>query len=125
MMRSRIAAIVSPSSRMSSSTSTTRSFTDFRRRHAPLHLVAALGRVAIARQVDVVELEREIEVRQQHAGEHRRAAHHRQHEREVLARRSRGWRAPCRSIDALTSLRRNDFFGVAENVESFFAIHDV
>jgi hypothetical protein len=72
----------------------------------------------------VVLREREIEVRQQHAGEHRGATHHRQHEREVLAHlvADGGSHAADRRVDVAG---RNDFFGVAENVEGFFAVHDV
>ena len=55
------------------------------RSHAPLHVTAALGGVPVARQVDVVELEREIEMRQQHAGKHGRAAHDRQQQWELVS----------------------------------------
>ena len=80
--------MVSPSSRMSSSTSTARPAT--MPGGATLHsMPRAARRRAVARGVDVVEVEREAQQRQDLAGEHHRAAHHRQHQRVCACERAR------------------------------------
>ena len=82
----------------------------------PHDLAAAVG-VAVAAHVDVVEFEREVELRQQVAGEHDGAAHHAQHQREGLlvgiaeARVQLGGNARHGGLDFLG---RDDLGGVGE-----------
>ena len=102
-------AMVCPPSRMSSSTSTARPRTAPAAAHAPVDPAAARRR-AVARDMDIVEVERQAQLRQELAGEHHRAAHHRQHQR--IARRR-----AARSISAASlSTAACDFVGARDQV---------
>ena len=104
----RIAAMVSPSSRMSSSTSTVRSAHVGRGGETRQSIRAPRVARAVARGVDVVEVEREAQQRQQLAGEHHRAAHHREHQRDRRRRGARSISAATRRTAACDFLRAGD-----------------
>ena len=65
--------------------------------------LAAARRVAVARQVDVVDLEREPQLRQQLTGENHGPAHHDQHERKTV--RQRGGNLPRHARDRCGDVR--------------------